>query len=369
MKKALILVNHEIMIYNLRKELVVELLKEGYEVTISCPKGEKLKYFTDLGCKHEDIVIDCHGTNPFRDMKLISYYKKLMKREKPDIVITYTIKPTLYGSFAAKSLHIPYISTITGMGTGLENGGPLQKLILMMYKRAFKKINCVFFQNKNNLAFFKKHKLVKDNYCLVSGSGVNLDEYTLGPKRNTESGNETFLFVARIVKNKGVEEFLEAAARIKQIYPNITFNIVGSMDADYNDAFKKAEEAGTIKYHGRQKDVRPFYAECDAVVLPSYYEGIANALLEGAATGRAVIASEIPGCVETFDEGVSGISVKPRDPESLYQGLLKFINLTPEEKSEMGLKGREKVAKEFNRYDVMQKYVDKINEICLGKNS
>lgn len=363
MKRALILVNLDVTIYNFRRELVEELLKNDYEVIISSPSGEKIKYFTDLGCKHIEVAVDRHGTNPIKDLKLLSYYKKLIKETKPDIVLTYTVKPNIYGAWAAASSKTPCISTITGLGTGLANGGMIQKILLALYKKALKHVDCVFFQNEYNLSFFQTHKLIKDNHQLVAGSGVNLNEYSLGPVKSTQPGNESFLFVGRVMKDKGVEEFFEAASKVKQEYPNVKFNIVGFVDGDCEKSLKDAERSGLITYHGRQATAKPFYENCDAIVLPSYHEGMANVLLEAAATGRAIIASDIPGCRETFDEGVSGFSVKPRDAKSLHEAMVKFIRLSPEEKQKMGLKGREKMEKNFDRNMIIAEYMKKIEEL------
>lgn len=357
MKRVLILVNHDVVIYNFRKELVERLIQEGYEVIISSPYGERIDFLVRMGCKFVETRIHRHGKNPLEEVRLLFYYSQLISTVKPNVVLTYTVKPTLYGSIAARVCGTPCICNITGLGTAIENEGVMQRILKLMYRFALQNVKYVFFQNQSNLDFFLKNKLLHSNYELIPGSGVNLKDFAYNKPKDTEPEHESFLFVGRVMKDKGIEELLSAAKMIKRKYPHTKFNIVGFLDGDYEAALNYAQERGIIQYWGQQSDVRPFYADCDAVVLPSYHEGMANVLLEASASGRPVIASDIPGCRETFEEGISGFGIRPRSVESLYEAIIRFIQLPSEEKMTMGRKAREKVEREFDRNVVVERYI------------
>lgn len=365
MKKVLILVNHDVVIYNFRKELVQELLEQKYKVYISSPYGKKIDYLIDMGCEYIETHIDRHGTSVIDDLKLISSYKKMLKKIKPDVVLSYTIKPNIYGGIACKSLKVPYIATITGLGTALEKEGLMQKILIMLYRFAFKGISKVFFQNEQNLNFFKDHNIAIGKYKLVPGSGVNLNEYAF--EEYPEDREEIkVLFIGRIMKEKGIEELTEAAKIIKQERNNVTFDAVGFYEEDYAAKAKELKEFNVIKFHGSQENVKEYIKESNVIILPSYHEGMANVLLEASSMGRPVIASAIPGCHEIFDEGITGFGVKPKDVDSIVTAIKKFIDLPYEKKKEMGISARKKVEKEFDRNTVISSYIEEI-ESAINK--
>lgn len=359
MRKVLFLVNHDVVIYNFRCELVEELIKSGNEVVISCPYGERIDDLVKLGAKHVDISIDRHGTNPLKDFKLIKEYRKLMEKEKPNVVFSYTIKPNIYGAIAARKYRIPFIANITGLGKGIEKGGLSQKVCVFLYRRAFKKVKKVYFQNQNNLEFFLNHKLVKNNYELIPGSGVNLNKYQVQPYNNPYN----ILFMARIMKEKGIEEFIEASKKIKDIYPHVNIRVCGFCEDNYAQLIKDYSESGLIEYGGMVRDTISQYAWASCIVLPSYHEGMSNTLLEAASCGRPIIASNIPGCRESVEDGVSGLLCKPKDIKDLFDKMKFFIDLSLEEKRNMGLKGRELVTKKFDRYIVVNKYLNELKDL------
>ena len=364
-KKVLFLVNHDIVIYNFRKELVQELINSGYKVYISSPYGERIDFLKKMGCIYREVKINRHGKNPCAEWKLLRYYNTLLKEIQPDIILTFTIKPTIYGSIAARKNRIPCIVTITGLGMALERKGILQKGLLYAYRWCLKNVSCVFFQNKSNLEFFEKHNLYHGMKKLLPGSGVNLSEYTYEAYPDYPEENTKFLFVGRVMKDKGVDEYLEAAKRVKQIYPKVEFGMAGFIDGKYADILREACRQRTIRYYGVQTDIKPFYKAASAVVLPSYHEGMANVLLEAAAMGRPVIASNIPGCRETFDEGVSGLGFEVKSTEDLSAKLLQFIKIPLEIKTLMGKRGREKMTKDFDRNLVVKKYMNVIENLCI----
>ena len=362
MKKILILANKDITLLYFRKELIEKLVAEKNDVTVCFPKSDKVNEFINMGCKFIDIKMDRRGTNPVKDMGIIFNYLKILKETKPDIVLTFTIKPNLYGGFACRIKKIPYIANITGLGTALQNEGLLQKLTIFLYHIAFKKIKCCFMQNEDNMKFFEKHKIADGKRKLLPGSGVNLEKYKLleYPKENDDL---EFLFIGRIMKEKGIDLYIETAKYIKSKYKNTKFHVIGYCEQDYEGILEDLQKEEIIIYHGKQDNMIPFYKLSCCTIHPTYYpEGMSNVLLESAASGRPVITTDKPGCREIVDEGVTGFIVKPQDIESLKIAVEKFINMPYEEKVNMGLAGRRKVEKEFDRNIVIDAYMKEINK-------
>lgn len=361
MKRVLILANNDVGLYKFRKELIQELVKK-YEVYVSLPDGGFIPQLKEIGCKFIDTSISRRGTNPITDFKLLMNYKRIIKAVKPDVVLTYTIKPNIYGGLACKTSGVPYIANITGLGTAVENGGLLQKITLFLYRSALKKARCVFFQNKENQEFFIKEKVIKGDYRLIPGSGVNLDYYTVLDYPSDEVVN--FLFIARVMKEKGIENYLDAAEYIKKKYPKTAFHILGFCEQDYENKLKEMQDKGIIKYHGMQSDVREFHKFSHCTIHPTYYpEGMSNVLLETAACGRPIITTDRSGCREIIDNGLNGYIIEQQNSKDLIEKIESFLNLNYEDKEHMGISGRVKVEKEFNRKIIVDSYVEKIEEI------
>lgn len=361
MKKILILANNDMGLYRFRRELIEKLNKE-HELYISVPKEEYSEELEKLGCKLYFTDVDRRGTNPIKELSLISYYKKLIKRVSPDIVFTYTIKPNIYGGLACRMLKVPFAPNITGLGTAIENEGLFSKVLLFLYKLALKKADTVFFQNSYNKNFFEDKKIVKTKSVLLPGSGVNLDTNPY-EKYPENSDKIKLLFVARIMKDKGIEELVHAAKNLRGKHDNLHFKVVGPMEEEYAEKFKLLEPEKYVELCGMQKDVHKFMKESHVVVVPSYHEGLSNVCLEAAACGRPLLASNIPGCMPTFDEGVSGFGFEPRDEASLIEAIEKFINLSTDQKVRMGKAGREKIEREFSREIIVNHYMEIVNRI------
>ncbi|WP_216830626.1 glycosyltransferase family 4 protein [Alkalihalobacterium elongatum] len=360
--KILVLSNLGMGLYKFRRELLDNLLSQGHKVYVSLPNDKYVTKLEEMGCKFIETHVDRRGTNPYKDSKLLLNYIKMIKEIKPDIVLTYTIKPNVYGGLACRITKTPYITNITGLGTAMENKGLVSKLTILLYKWGLKASSCIFFQNENNRNFFVRNSIVKNKTRLIPGSGVNLKEHRFEeyPRINNPI---SFLFIGRIMKAKGVEELFEAAIKVKEKYPNIQFDLVGACEEDYTERLAKLTKKGIVKYHGQQDDVHSFIKDSYATILPSYHEGTANVLLESAATGRPILASKVPGCIETFDEGISGFGFKVRNVDSLVECLIKFIELEHNEKKIMGINGRSKVEREFDRLDVVGAYTEEINQL------
>ena len=360
MSRVLFLANNVICVYNFRLELVEELLKLGHSVIISCPYSEKVDELVKLGAEHRDIKIDRHGTDPVKDLKLVREYKRLINETHPDVVLTFTIKPNIFGATAARSCRVPCIANITGLGIAIENGGVKKRICISLYKYAFKKIERVFFQNEANRKLFEDHRIAVGRHKLLPGSGVNLDRFhpTDLPR------DEVFLFIARIMKDKGIDEFLEASARIKAVRPDVRSFVCGFCDdANYDQKLIEAVNDGVIEYFGMTDNQTYFYAAASCVVLPSYHEGMSNTLLEAAACARPIIATDVPGCREIIEDGKTGFLVKRGSAEDLYEKMLSFLDLSYEQRKKMGLDGRKKMENEFDRAFVVKEYVSEINRL------
>lgn len=359
-KKILFLVNHDVVIYNFRLELVEKLIEEGYEVHISSPYGERIEDLKSLGAHFHETKIDRHGMNPIKEIKLLVKYRKLINEVKPDFVFGYTIKPNIYGAIAAAEKSVPFIANITGLGTAVENEGISQKITVMLYKIAFRKVNKVFFQNTENQQFFINHKIAIGKHDLLPGSGVNLNRFSL--KDYPKSDVIKFAFISRIMKEKGINQYLEAAKSIKEKYPNTEFHVCGFCEDDYEQILKDYDEKGIIIYHGMIRDVSNFLEDIHCVVHPTYYpEGISNVLLEASATGRPIITTNRSGCREVVDDGITGYMISQKNTHELTEAIDKFMNLSYEQKKKMGLAARKKVEKEFDRNIVVNKYLEEIN--------
>lgn len=360
MKKILVMVNRDFVLYNFRLELVERLLQEKYEVYICLPYGEKVDKMVEMGCKFIPVEIDKRGTNPIRDMKLIRDYRRIMKKVRPDMVLMYTTKVDIYAGIVAGMLKIPYLMNVSGLGTALEFEGPLQKVTTFLYKQAAKNAKCVFFQNQENLNFFMKRNMYKGKYQLIPGSGVNLKKWKLLEYPNDETVE--FLFVARVIKEKGIEEYLETAKQITAEYSNTVFHVLGPCDGEYEQKLKEYEDAGYIKYHGMVQDTGVYLKNAHCTIHPSFYpEGISNVCLESAATGRPVITTNRSGCRDTVDDGITGFIFAQRNTDQLIECVRKFMQMSNEGRKQMGLAGRAKVENEFSRDIVIEAYMKEIN--------
>lgn len=362
--KILILSNNLSGLYKFRFGLIKRVLGEGKFVWISAPRDDYFYEFQKMGCNVIDSPIDRRGTNPFFDLQLFLYYVRIINKINPDIVLTYTIKPNIYGGMACSLAKIPYLVNITGFGNYMEGSILNNVVIFPLLKICLKKADVVFFQNKQNFDFFIKNRLIRScmNSKLIPGSGVDIDQYSYNAYP-PDSNIIRFLFVGRIMKAKGVEELLYVIERVKKNFPDASFEIVGPYEElKLKDTFQKSIYSNALIYHGTQKSLSPFYQKCHAVIHPSHHEGMCNVLLEAASTGRPVLASNIPGCRETFEEGVSGFGFAPKNVDNMLSVIEKFIRLPYQEKKAMGIAGRKKMEREFDRNIVVNAYMKEIEK-------
>ncbi len=362
--KVLIIANSLNIILDFRLELLLELKFQGYDVNLVIPCSENQNKITEKGIKVHNIDVKRRSKNPLSDLFLLRRYKKIIKAVKPDIVLTFTIKPNIYGGIASNKNKVPFIANITGMGSALHTSGLVQKVTLLLYKWSFKKVKHVYFQNSDDKLFFNKNN-IKVNNDLLPGSGVNLNKFK--PLEYPKNTKLIITYLGRIMHDKGIGELLESIKHLED--DRILIRIIGDFEEKiYKDKIEKLVSEEKLIYISRVNNVIPLIKESDAIINPSYHEGMSNVLLEAAASARPVLASNIPGCKETFDEGISGISFEPKNVDSLVEAINKFSSLSYEKRKKMGLKGREKVEKEFDRNIVVHKYIEKIKEILKENN-
>lgn len=372
-KKPLIalLTNNDDDVYCFRKELLEGFIKEGYNILISCPYGEKFELLTDMEYIYDNPEIDRRGTNPVNDSKLFLHYLNLFRKQKPDVVLTYTAKPNVYGSIAAHLLGIPVINNVTGFGSVLNKGGALQKFVMELFKIAYSKSACVMFQNETNMKLAEKTGMVKGKKRLIPGSGVDTERYPLQPYPDGGNGIDgdevVFNYIGRILHDKGVDDYIENAKRIKEKYPNTRFNMLGFIEPTemhYKEELEELEKRGIVHYLGSQKDVKPFVASAHATIHPSTYgEGMSNVLLESASSGRVLITTDNPGCFETLIDGETGFIYHGGNVDELFEKTEKFLALSNEERKLMGEKGREYIKDNFSRSIVVKAYLDEIEKL------
>lgn len=337
------------------------LRDRGHEILISAPFDEKRHYFEDIGCKLLDTQFNRRGTNPVKDLGLMLRYKKLLKRLSPDVVLSYTIKPNLYGGMACQLCGIPQIVNVTGLGSAVENPGWLQRLTILLYKVGLRRAHTVFFQNRANMEFCDAHGMIGHSHrVLIPGSGVNLHYHQL-QTYPTEDKPLWFIFISRLLREKGIDEYLYAAECVRAKYPHTEFHILGACEEAYEARLEDMQNKGIIVYHGQQSDIRSFLARTHCTIHPSFYpEGMSNVLLESCAAGRPIITTDRPGCGEIVDDGVNGYIVKQQDTDDLVEKIERFIALPYEQKRQLGVAARKKVEREFDRNIVVRAYLDAI---------
>lgn len=371
MTKVLISANVAWNLFNFRRGLIKSLIDAGFEVVAVAPPDECVPELLSLGCRFIPLHMDSKGTHPGRDFVLLLRFLSILRRERPDCYLGYTIKPNVYGSLAAHALRIPVINNISGLGTTFLTDGWLNRIACCLYRLALSRSTTVFFQNPDDLSLFISRQLVTPRQAVrLPGSGIDLQYFQTRPLARRE--NVVFLMVARLLWDKGVREYVEAARRVKEICPAAVFRLLGFLGVANRSAVSESDvrawvDEGTIEYLGSASDVRAHIAEADCVVLPSYREGTPRSLLEGAAMGRAIITTNAPGCREVVDDGISGFLCRPRDAADLAEKMLQFVRLSREEKSRFGDAGRRKMENQFDEQFVTEAYKAAINRAVGGR--
>ena len=366
-----LLTNNDDDIYCFRKEIIEALIADGFEVLISCPYGEKFELMKEIPYLYDDPEIDRRGTNVIKDTKLFFHYINLFRKHKPEVVLTYTAKPNVYGSIAAHLLGIPVINNVTGFGSVLNQTGMMQKFIMGLFRFAYRGAECIMFQNSTNRKLAEETGMVKGDHMLIPGSGVNTERYPLQEYPAGGNGIEgekvVFNYIGRILHDKGVDDYIEAAKRICAKYPQTEFNMLGFIEpteSHYETELKALEAEGIVYYRGSQKDIRPYVARAHATIHPSTYgEGMSNVLLESASSGRPLITTDNPGCQETVLDKETGFLYHGGDVDALCVTIETFLAMPNEARKRMGEAGRNYIENNFSREVVIEAYLNKIHEI------
>ena len=368
MPRILILASISKAFRNFSFELLEALLAAGCQVVISIPDDPVNADFEKIGCRVIPSRLSRHGMDPFAELRLLAEYRSLLRTLRPDVVLTYTIKPNSYGGLLCRLLHSPYLVTITGLGTIFYNDSFVNRMIRRLLRAGIAGAGCILFQNEYNRDLLVQKGFVHGKNRLVAGSGVNLTKHSLLPFP-PDDGKVRFLLAARAQKEKGVAEYLEAAERILSRHPECEFHFAGlSEEPEYAEKIRLAHGKGVLVDHGFLPfpEMRKLMESIQAVVLPSWHEGMSNILLESAAAGRPILASDIPGCRETMVHGRSGFLFTPRDADSLVAALEQFLALSRTEREIMGQEGRRHVEDRFDRRKVVDAYLTEIRSLLAG---
>jgi glycosyltransferase involved in cell wall biosynthesis len=341
--------------------MLIEQISKNSEVIALTPKSIRWEELENLCSKVIEIKMNRRGLNPIEDYRLLREYSKVLRQEKPDLVITYTIKPNIYGGIACSLNRVPYAANVTGLGTAFERKGILSSVAGKLYKIGLKKAKVVFFENRSDRDVFVQKGIIPESQShVLNGAGVDVIKFSLQPYPANDIFQ--FLFIGRVMKEKGIEELLAVMKRFISEGKHVQLSILGRLEEDYKPEIDKAVSEGWLNYYGLQNDVRPYIGASDCFVLPSYHEGMANTNLECAASGRPVITSAIPGCMEAVIEGESGFLCKPKDVDSLYKVMEKIMTLTLEERTKMGLAGRKHMEEVFDKTKVVQETIASLLE-------
>ena len=372
MKIIVISYNTARYLYRFRLEIILELLRRGHKVVTVAPRDEYSDKLASLGCVVYDIKMSSRGANPFVDLVTFIMYYKIYSRIKPDLALHFTLKPNIYGTLAAQFNHVKSINMITGLGTAFVSHSWMTKMVEVLYKFSQRSAEKILFQNFDDLKLFIDRGLATaEKARVIPSSGVNLSEFSLAPHRKKQT--PIFLMVCRMIRDKGVLEFVNAARQLKSEYPNVRFQLLGQLNVDNRTAISKDQmdgwvAEGVVEYLGESEDVRTYIDQADCLVLPSYREGLSKILLEAAAMGRVVIASNVPGCRELVDDGISGYLCEPKNVCDLVSKLKLVLSLSSNDLIRMGLNGRIKIEREFDSKVIVAKYLAEIDEVLVKNN-
>ncbi len=366
----LMTVNAAWNIWNFRRPLVEALASGGHRITVLAPPDDAVPELEQLGCRVCSLEMCVKGLNPLEDLKLQRRFGRIFREERPDAVLSYTIKNNIFGARAAKPADVPFIPNVTGLGTAFLSGKLLQTVTEQLYRRSFAPLPVVFFQNEDDRDLFLERLLVRvDQARLLPGSGIDLDRFSSAAMPAPEEPT-TFLMIARLLRDKGVVEFVDAARRVKARHPQARFQLLGAVGSENRSAIGRKTldtwvAEGVVEYLGTTNDVRAAIAAASCLVLPSYREGAPRTLIEAAAMARPLIATDVPGCRAVVDRDVSGYLCDVKSAESLADAMERFLALLPEEQRAMGAAGRAKMEREFDQRLVVDAYREAL-DLAIG---
>jgi glycosyltransferase involved in cell wall biosynthesis len=362
---VLVAANSSFALTNYRLGLLKALQSAGYRVVAAVPEDEGAAKLNANGLEVRTVPIAPHGTSPLRELRLLSRYVALVRELRPLALLGFTIKPNIYGALAARFAGVPVVNNVTGLGLVFTRRGPLRSIVGALYRIAFRSSYRIFFQNRESRDLFLSLGFVReDQALLLPGSGIDLQRFAPRPAGNAaDDARFTFLLPSRLMWQKGIAEYCEAARWFRSNRPGVRFQLLGPVEPAWNRAgiareqVERWEQEG-IEYLGSTDDVRPFFEAADCIVLPSYYpEGVPRALIEAAAMGKPVITTDTPGCRDVVDPGETGYICEPRSAQSLVCAMLQLIDRSPEERSVMGRRARQKAEREFDERLVIDAYL------------
>lgn len=365
-------VNASWNIWNFRKPLVEALIADGHDVTILAPVDDTVARLESLGAKHVPLEMDVRGLGVLNNLGLVGHFRRHFQALQPDIVLSYTIKNNIFGAMAARGMGIPFLPNVTGLGTIFLGSRPMFMAGKLLYRHAMGRLPAVFVQNEDDRDFLTQNKLLKPAQLrLLPGSGIDLEGFAASPLP-AAAGKTVFLMISRLIRDKGVGEYLEAARRVRQQNPDCVFQLLGPLGSENRTAISQDEltpftEDGSVEYLGAADDVRPYVEAAHCVVLPSYREGAPRSLIEAAAMGRPVITTDVPGCRAVADDGVSGLLCEVRSAASLAAACTAFAGLSQEQKQAMGDAGRAKMAREYDVSLVIERYKAAMAELVAAR--
>ncbi len=370
-KKIAFTANTAWCLYNFRSAPILGLIREGYSLSIYAPRDVYTPKLEDIGCVVTDLPIDSRGTNPLTDFKTFLDYLRLFRRDQPDLVFNFTIKSVIYGSLAARWLGIRNIAVVSGLGYTFINNDWRSRVSKWLYHVALRYPNEIWFLNHDDFGVFKDQGLIKGRTVRVlDGEGVDTEHFSPRDRQPAE-GPVTFLMISRLYWDKGVREFVEAAAIVKERFPDALFHILGplgdvSPSAVTPGLVDEWQAKGWIRHLGSTTDVRPYIADSDCIVLPSYREGLSRSLMEAASMARPIITTDVVGCREVVDHEVNGYLCRAMDSADLADQMIRFLGMTPEDRRAMGEAGRRKVLSRFDVRDVVRMYQERVNALMSG---
>jgi glycosyltransferase involved in cell wall biosynthesis len=370
----LMTVNAAWNIWNFRRPLIEALAADGHRITVLAPLDDAVPDLERLGCRVRPLEMSVKGLNPLENLKLQRRFGRIFREERPDAALSFTIKNNIFGARAAKSTDVPFLPNVTGLGTAFLSGKLLQTVTEQLYRRSFADLPVVFFQNEDDRDLFLDRRLVRaDQARLLPGSGIDLQRFAPAPMPSSKEP-PVFLMIARLLRDKGVLEFVEAARRVKVRHPQARFQLLGAAGSENRSAIDRPTvdawvAQGVVEYLGTTPDVRPAIAAASCIVLPSYREGAPRTLIEAAAMARPLIATDVPGCRAVVDRDVSGFLCDLRSAESLALAMERFLALSPEAQQAMGAAGRAKMEREFDQTLVVAAYRAALDVIASGRRS
>ena len=366
--KIIISVNSTWNLVNFRSGIIQALHEQGYDIVAVSPPDKYVDKLLLLGIRYIPLSIDSKGLNPIADLLLFFRYLKIFLREQPDIYLGYTVKPNIYGSWVAHLFNVPVINNIAGLGSIFIANGWLKRIVQQLYRFALSRSSHVFFQNDDDKDMFLDGVLTnREKISVLPGSGIDLHHFSYAV---SESSGDVikFLLIARMLWDKGVGEYIEAARILKRKYGNIQFSLLGFVDVLNPSAISREvvdswEKEGVVTYLGAADDVRPFIINADCIVLPSYREGTPRSLLEAAAMGRPIVTTAVPGCKDVVSHGVNGLLCQPRNIDDLVDKLEQVFLMSADARAEMGRRGRMMIEAKYDEKIVISAYLSKINTL------